>query len=212
MRRSCQPIAAPALGLLLLCAAACSSSVATSPSVAPTTAVTPSPEPTDEPATSDPSSVPPDIVFESADYRYLARIPGDQAAGEMIAAREAWDAASRIDSTGPLTDHAYLAGSRLVFVYGAPTDLELEAFAVASQEQKASWHGCPAAPESSTPVAFDGTPAILVDFDCGGLHLLSLYVVRDGFGLVVNLMNPPGKVVEDRAAFDRLLADWRWTD
>lgn len=40
--------------------------------------------------------------------------------------------------------------------------------------------------------------------------VLSLYVVRDGFGLVVNLMSPPGDPDGDRALFTEWLGSWEW--
>jgi hypothetical protein len=156
-------------------------------------------------------SLAPDVTFVSDAYRYQAVIPGDLTAGAMTAATEIWDGDGQIDSTGPRTDHAYLADQRLVFSYGAATDLDLDAFAAASQAQKAAWHGCPAKPESSTSVTFGGAPAILASFACGGLHILSVYAVRDGFGLVVNLMNPPGHEADDVAVLERLLAGWSWS-
>jgi hypothetical protein len=97
-----------------------------------------------------------------------------------------------------------------MFSYGAPTDLPLADFAAAGQRQKADWHGCPAQPDQVVDATLAGSPALLYDFECGGLHLLSLYVVRDGFGLVVNLMSPPGDPDTDRARFIEWLGSWAW--
>jgi hypothetical protein len=151
-----------------------------------------------------------DLSFASDAYRYGLTIPGDLVGGEWVRATEPWDGQARIDSVGPRTDHAYLADGRLLFAYGAPTDLGLDAYATASQAQKTAWHGCPSIPDTSTPVTVGGTRGTLVSFTCGGLHILSFYAVRDGFGVVLNLMNPPGAPEADAAIFERLLPGWSW--
>jgi hypothetical protein len=156
------------------------------------------------------ASTMPETTFDSAAYGYRALVPSSIAGIAPIAAQRPWDGSSRIDSTGPFTDHFFLPDSRLAFVYGAPTDLDLPSYAAEGQRLKAAWHGCPATPDGATDATFSGTAATVHSFDCGGLHLLSLFVIRDGFGLVVNLMSPPGSGSSDRAVFDRLIAGWSW--
>ena len=149
-------------------------------------------------------------AFSSTVYPYRAVLPADLTTTAPTLTSTPWDGAAQIDSTGPLTDRVYLPDSRLLFVYGAPTDLDLAAYADAGQRLKATWHGCPETPDSLTDTTFAGTPALVASFTCGGLHLLSLYTVHDDFGLVVNLMSPPGTETDDAALFARLVADWAW--
>lgn len=214
------------LGLIATLLVACSGSGTggASPSPAPaspaasaaTSAAVPSPSTAAAPipTVSSAAVIPsprPDVTFTSHAYRYRARIPGDLAAGDMVAATETWDGEAQIDSTGPRTDHAYLADQRLLFAYGAPTDLDVDAWATAAQAQKAAWHGCPAVPDTSTPTIFGGTTAVLASFPCGGLHVLAVYAVKDGFGLAVNLLSPPGHEAEDAAVLERILKGWSWS-
>lgn len=204
-----RPVPIVALVVLL---AGCSATAAPSPSIPePRPTSPPSPSPSLRPSPSPfPSPTPGAVAFSSPAYRYDAAFPGDLVVGDVVAASEPWDGAAQIDSDGPRTDHVRVADSRLLFVYGAPTRLAAGDWATTGQQQKASWHGCPPVPDAQVDVRVDGTPALLYDFPCGGLHLQSVYVVHDGFGLVVNLMSPPGSPDADRAAMLALLATIRW--
>ncbi|HYN47561.1 MAG TPA: hypothetical protein VER83_01770, partial [Candidatus Nanopelagicales bacterium] len=135
-------------------------------------------------------------------------------------ATQPWDGTSRIDSNGPYTDQVVVPGSILFFVYGAPTDLDLDAYAARTQSQVAEWHECPANPGAgpgsepagylATNLTLDGTPGRLHRMTCLGSFVQKLMVVRDGRGLVVNMLAPPGKVDEASRLFEELVAEMTW--
>jgi hypothetical protein len=212
---------------LALAVAACGSGAARSvaPADVPASprasqaAVTPSPFPSSRPSDASPATAPGStpaeasaapVVFDSAAYGYRAVLPASEVASSPRAAVRPWDGTSQINSDGPDTDRFALAGSRLMFVYGAPTTLDLAGYAAAGQRLKAAWHGCPETPELARPVTFAGTPAVLHAFGCGGLRVLALFTVRDGRGLVINELAPPGDATTTQAAFEDVLAAWTW--
>lgn len=202
--------------VLALAVIACSASPAAAPGTSPAATAPPTPSTATPPAASvtpaptprpTPTPVAP-ITFDSAAYGYRATIPADLVNGPAAPASQPWDGVGQINSDGLHVDRFPLTGSRLVFVYGAPTDLPLAAYATEGQRLKAAWHGCPETPDTAVDAAFDGTPARLHAFDCGGLRVLSLFVVVDGAGLVVNQLAPPGDPAATQAAFEDLVAGW----
>jgi hypothetical protein len=192
--------------------AACGGSTATPGLVeatpAPTTAAVATPAPTAAP-TAEPTAkpTPEPYEFASTAYDYRATLPGVSEARQAL---RAWDGQARIDSTGPYTDTVSLPGSILFFVYGAPTDLALDDYAARTQEQMVSWHECPVTPDSATDLTLDGTAGRLHRMTCLGAYVQKLMVVRDGQGLVVNMIAPPG--TEDKASklFEDLVAGMTW--
>ena len=199
------PAAAVALAALL---AACGGTAATPASVpatpAPATPAPVTPEPTPKP-TPEPTPEP----YERASDAYDSRVtlPG---ASLVRQALRAWDGEARIDSDGPFVDRVSLPGSILFFVYGAPTDLDLAAYAAKSQAQVAEWHDCPTRPASVTDLPLDGTAGKLHQMTCLGVFVQKLMVVRDGQGLTVNMLAPPNVVDDASQLFEDLVATMTW--
>lgn len=176
---------------------------------------TPTPGPTSAPtAPSEPSPTPAPTptVFDSVAYGYRATFPGGLLAVPPSEAQQRWDGEAVVNSDGPYTDRFYLPGNRLLFVYGASTDLDLGDYAAEGQRLKHEWHDCPETPEEAVETTFGGQPAVLHSFPCGGLRVFSVFAVRDGYGLVVNQLTPPVDVAADTAAFLELLAGWIWLE
>jgi hypothetical protein len=157
------------------------------------------------------ASVPPasPAVLVSPFYAYSLALPAGWRPGP---ARQAWDGTARIDSDGLFVDRAYGPGSKLFFVYAAPTDLDLAAYAAQGQKDVNAWHGCPARAGSETNVTIGGSPGRLHAFHCSGLSVMKAFVVRDGFGWAFNQLAPPGNEASDTAAFEAMLTDVEWTD
>ena len=195
------PAAAVALAALL---AACGGTAATPASVpatpAPATPAPVTPEPTPKP-TPEPYSLASDA------YDYRVTLPG---ASLVRQALRAWDGEARVDSNGPFVDRVSLPGSILFFVYGAPTDLDLAAYAAKSQAQVAEWHDCPTRPASVTDLPLDGTAGKLHQMTCLGVFVQKLMVVRDGQGLTVNMLAPPNVVDDASQLFEDLVATMTW--
>ena len=122
-----------------------------------------------------------------------------------------WDGKARIDSNGPLVDRATGPGSKLFFVYGAPTDLDLAAWSAKGQADVNRWHGCPATAESEADITIGGTPARLHAFHCNSLYVIKAFAVRDGFGWAFNQLSPPGQEPADTAALSAMLAEVEFT-
>lgn len=189
--------------------AGCGGAAATA-TPAPTPAPTAAPAPTASPApttatTASPTATP--AAFTSAAYGYRAVFPG---AWRPKQASKPWDGTSRIDSDGPYTDQVPIPGSILFFVYGAPTDLDLDAYAAKTQADMVAWHACPEVPAGTADLALDGTPGRLHEMACLGLFVQKLMVVRDGKGLVVNMLAPPGSADEARQLLRDLVATMIW--
>ncbi len=197
--------------LVALLVAACGGSAA-GPSDAPTASAAPSTQPTpvataEATAEPTPTPAPTPVAFVSTAYGYAMDVPPTWLPGQ---AKQAWDGEAQIDSNGPYVDSMILPGSILFFVYGAPTDLDLDAYAAKTQEQMVAWHECPVKPDSATDLALDGTPGRLHRMTCLGLFVQKLMVVRDGKGLVVNMLAPPAKTDEARTLFEELVAEISW--
>ena len=180
--------------------------VASPTPAAPTPTATPSPTPSASP-----------VAFRSTAYGYATSYPGGWLVDQ---AKQAWDGEARIDSNGPYVDSMILPGSILFFVYGAPTDLDLAAYADRVQAQVADWHACPAVPGTgpgsepasylATDLALDGTPGRLHRMICLGSFVQKLMVVRDGKGIVLNMLAPPGSQAEAVQLFRDLVAGITW--
>lgn len=195
-------IVAPLTFVLGLVLAACGGAAATRSPVPATPAPTPVAV-----ATATPGPTPAPYEFTSDRYDYRMTLPGASIAEQ---AQGAWDGEERIDSNGPLTDQVRLPGSILFFVYGAPTDLTTKEYAAQGQAQTAEWHGCPAAPDAIAEVPVSGTPGQLHEFLCQGLLVQKLMVVRNGQGLVLNMLAPPEGEVDPRDLFRQLVAEVTW--
>jgi hypothetical protein len=205
--------AASVAGLLVLAAAlaACGGTAAAptaapaTPTAAPATAA-PTAEPAATPAPT-PKATPAPTDFTSAAYGYRVTLPG---ASTTEPALRPWDGKARVDSDGPYTDKVRLPGSVLFFAYGAPTTMTTEEYAAQGQAQVAAWHGCPATADSVETVPVSGTPGELHAFLCQGLLVQKLMVVRDGQGLVLNMLAPPDGEVDPRALFREIVAGVTW--
>jgi hypothetical protein len=204
----------PLLLAVVFALAACggASSAAPTPSPVAATPVPATPAPTPPPTPAPPASPSPTpaatpVAFVSAAYGYAASFP---AGTKPRQATKPWDGEARIDSTGPYTDQVTLPGSILFFVYGAPTDLDLAAYAERTQAQMVAWHDCPAVPAATSDLALDGTPGRVHEMSCLGLFVQKLMVVRDGEGLVVNLLAPPSDPDAARALLRELVASMTW--
>jgi hypothetical protein len=103
-------------------------------------------------------------------------------------------------------DRAIGPGSKLFFVYAAPTDLDLAAYAAKGQADVNAWHSCPATAESETDVTIGGEPGRLHAFHCQGLYVMKAFTVRGGFGWVFNQIGPPKQEAADTAGFTEMLA------
>lgn len=125
-------------------------------------------------------------------------------------ALEAWDGSARVDSDGPYVDRALGPGSKLFFVYGAPTYLDPAGWSAKGQADVSAWHGCPATPETSVDVTIGAAPGRLHGFHCQGLWVMKAFVVRNGFGSVFNQIGPPGAEEADMEAFTALLSEVAW--
>ncbi len=125
---------------------------------------------------------------------------------------QAWDGEARIDWVGPYTDQVLLPGSVRFFAYGAPTDLDLDAFSARILEQSAEWHDCPAQPAKVTDLAIGQTVGRLSRMRCvGNAYVQKLVLVRDGNGLVVNLLAEPAVDMDEAdALFEELVAAMTW--
>ncbi len=203
-RRGLLAVIALATGL-----AACGGSATASPaapSSSPAAVASPPPSASAAPAQT-PTPSPTPALFTSAAYDYRSAYPGTWVASQ---AQEPWDGTARIDSNGPYTDQVMIPGSILFFVYGAPTTLTAEEYAAQGQAQVAAWHGCPAKADSVAEVAVDGAPGRLHAFLCSGLLVQKLMVVRDGEGLVLNMLAPPDGETDPRALFREIVAGITW--
>lgn len=152
------------------------------------------------------ASVPPPspAVLVSPFYAFSLGLPvGWRPQGAI----QAWDGTSRVNSDGPYVDRALGPGSKLFFVYGAPTDLDLAAWSAQGQKDVNAWHGCPATAESETDVTIGGLPGRLHAFHCQGLYVMKAFAVKDGFGWAFNQIGPPTQEAADTGAFEAMLAD-----
>jgi hypothetical protein len=188
--------------------AACGGAAAT-PTAAPATPAPATPAPATAAPTPEPTAKPTPAPYEftSDGYGYRITLPGVSVPKQRL---QAWDGAKRIDSNGPYTDQVRLPGSILFFVYGAPTTLATDAYAAQGQAQVAEWHGCPATADAVDEVAVSGTPGKIHEFLCQGLLVQKLMVVRDGQGLVLNMLAPPEGEVDPRALFREIVAGVTW--
>jgi len=199
-----------ALVVVSVVLAACGGTVAaptTEPvTPAPTAAVAATPAPTLAPT---PAPTPAPYEFTSTGYGYRITLPGVSVATQRL---QAWDGEARIDWVGPYTDQVLLPGSVRFFAYGAPTDLDLDAFSARIQEQSAEWHDCPAQPAEVTDLAIGQTVGRLSRMRCvGNAYIQKLVLVRDGSGLVVNLLAEPAvDMGEAEALFEELVAAMTW--
>lgn len=201
-------------------------SMGTGPSVGgPGPAVTASPPASAGPTgTLLPSRTPATLwTIESAEYGYTWPFPADAVSMMPSAATVPWNGVTPCIVQDPCTDWMGLKGEpgradRLVWAFGAPTDLELEAFAADMRRRMSGWRGCPVEPDATRALTLDGVPARLDAFACtsGGVtdRHLRVFAVRDGLGLVISMAKPgSGEALFDADEIDRLLGyldAFRW--
>jgi len=188
--------------------AACGGAPAT-PTAAPATPAPATPAPATAAPTPEPTATPTPAPFEftSDGYGYRITLPGGATAEQRL---QPWDGEATIQSDGQYTDRAYLPGNVLFFVYGAPTDLALDEYVARTQAQVVDWHDCPTVPGSATDLPLDGTTGRLHRMTCLGTYVQKLMLVRDGEGLVVNMLAPPNVVDEASTLFEELVAAMTW--
>jgi hypothetical protein len=213
-------VLALALALAIGLAACGSAGAAGSPATATPNPATPEPTAVaSDRSTPAPTAVPPSpmpspteeaspTVFESAAYHYVLTMPATWTATQ---ARQPWDGRSKIDSNGPHTDQVRIPDSILFFVYGAPTDLSVAAYAALGQQQVAEWHGCPATASRISTLTVDGAEGEVHGFECAGLYVQKLFIVRDGNGVVMNMLAPGSRDQEAIDLLGQVAATTRWS-
>lgn len=180
-----------------------------------TGAPTGSPGPSRNPATT--------WTIESGEYGYRWPFPAEAVSLMPSAATVPWNGVTPCIVQDPCSDWIGLRGEpgradRLVWTFGAATDLGLEAFAADMRRRMSEWRGCPVEPDATREVVLDGVPARLDAFDCpsgdAADRHLRVFAVRDGVGLVISMAKPgsgEALVVDDE--IDRLLGyleAFRW--
>ena len=162
-------------------------------------------------------------AIESRLYGYTWPFPADEAYGAPGPGTIAWSGRGACIVQEPCTDWIQLKGQpgtadRLVWAFGAPTDLGLEAFDADMRRQSSGWRGCPVEPDVTRDIVLDGVPARLHTFTCpsGGasdLHV-RVYVVRDGQGLIISMAKPDSGealvAADEIGRLLRYLAAFRW--
>ncbi len=171
------------------------------PASTPVAASTPSLAPT-TPPTAGPSPTP--LAFVSAAYGYRVWLPADRRARQ---AQQPWDGRARIDSNGPYVDSVTLPGSIILFVYGAPTGLDLEAYATKTQAQMVAWHACPATPDSTPPSPWTA-PRAAAPMTCRAVRAELMSVLRRQGPSTTCC--PPGSRAGAEQLFRDLVATLRW--
>lgn len=193
---------------------ACGSGSAAEPSdatvsIAPSPAgVSPSPV-----ASASPDISPTPGVLDSNLYPYSWILPPEALELWPTHATVPWDGDAVMGSTSEYTDRFYLPGSKLTFVFSAPTDDELEPYAAYIHARAVGDHACPAELEAELTLELDGSPATLAAFPCQDVYLLELSTVRDGVGLVIKQLAPrPYDLKAHIDAFETLLTGFAWDD
>ena len=185
-----------------------------------------SPAATEVPTATPPSSRTPVTTWtiESGVYGYTWPFPADVVSMMPTAATVPWNGVTPCIVQDPCTDWIGLKGEpgtadRLVWAFGTPTDLGLEAFAADMRLRMSEWRGCPVEPIATRGLVLDGVPARLDAFACTSNgatdHHLRVFAVRDGLGLVMSMAKPgSGEALVAADEIDRLLgylAAFRWT-
>jgi hypothetical protein len=162
-------------------------------------------------------------TIESNLYGYTWPFPGDAVSMTPTPATVLWNGVTPCIVQDPCTDWIGLRGEpgtadRLVWTFGTPTDLGLDAFAADMRRRMSEWRGCPVEPDVTREIELDGVPARLDAFTCpsGGatdLHL-RVFAVHDGLGLVISMAKPgSGEALVAADEIDRLLGylvAFRW--
>jgi hypothetical protein len=164
-------------------------------------------------------------------YGYAMSFPAEDVTIRPTLATVAWDGETECLAQDPCTDWVNLTGApgvddRTVWVFGAPTDLSLDAFAEDMQARFATWMGCPAVAPTvlSTSISDESTPARVHLFECpygsptgpASTGMVRVFAVRDGFGIVIGLAklasDEPVDTADELARLEGYLASFRWTD
>lgn len=162
-------------------------------------------------------------TIESQLYGYAWPFPGEAVSMMPSAATTPWNGVTPCIVQDACSDWIGLKGEpgtadRLVWAFGTPTDLELEAFVADMRRRMSEWRGCPVEPDVTRGIEVDGVPARLDAFTCtsGGVtdQHLRVFAVRDGLGLVISMAKPgSGEALVLDDEIDRLLgylAAFRW--
>jgi hypothetical protein len=200
--------------LCLVALAGCNTAGASSSSAAtasPATSSTPSAAGStaaSSPPTQEPSATP--RLFTSDHYGYTVSVPTGWTAD---GATQTWDGASPMapGHDDPLVDQ-FTAPPRYarLWVFAAPTTLDLAAYATHTTDANAAEHPCSVGsqtPEKDEAVTIDGTPARLLTVHCGILVLIAVAIHRHT-GFVFGYQDPNGGLsfdAEDRATFLQFL-------
>lgn len=164
--------------------------------------------------------------MDSTLYPYAIELPAAAVTIRPTLATILWDGSLPCIVGDPCTDWVGLddaptAVSRQLWGFGAPTSLDLDAFAADMQRRITTWvqgTSCPAEPATTRDLELDGVPARLHAYTCtydGGSDLhLRVFAVRDGFGLVLGQGKPgSGEALDEAEEIDRFLASlagFRW--
>ncbi len=150
------------------------------------------------------------VTFESKRYPIALRLPEGVEEGSWDDARQAWDGVHGIDMAGPFLDVVFLP-SRSLFMVGAATSDDLEAFLAHFAETSARRHSC-TEPQNRRDVVIDGVPAVGFSQSCEeGTVQARVALIHDGFGLIVFSITRAG---EENAALDEVISvldglEWR---
>ena len=150
------------------------------------------------------------VTFESKHYPIALRLPEGVKEGSWADARRPWDGLQGIDMAGPFLDVVFLP-SRSLFIFGAATSDDLEAFAAHYVEITMRRHGC-TEPQNRRDVVIDEVPAVGFSQSCEHDTVQArVALVHDGFGLIVFSITRPG---EENAALDEVVSvldglEWR---
>jgi hypothetical protein len=150
------------------------------------------------------------VTFESKHYPIALRLPEGVEEGSWADARRPWDGLQGIDMAGPFLDVVFLP-SRSLFLFGAATSDDLEAFLSHFAEISARRHSC-TEPQNRRDVVIDEVPAVGFSQSCEeGTVQARVALIHDGFGLIVFSITRAG---EENAALDEVIStldglEWR---
>ena len=153
-------------------------------------------------------------VITSRHYGYTAALP---AGWRLVTqAKQQWNGTGAPGDGDSVVDLYTGPGGVEAWVYAAPTNENLAAYAITTVRVAGAVHDCPAVPQTSQAITIGGAPARLLDTQCPALtsFLVELAVtIHHGVGVVIGSQNPsgtaPGDWPADRAAFREFLAGIR---
>ena len=150
------------------------------------------------------------VTFESEHYPIALRLPEGVGEGSWADASRPWDGLQGVDMGGPFTDTVFLP-SRSLFLFGAATSDDLEAFVSHFAEIATRRHSC-TEPQNRRDVVINEVPAVGFSHSCDKDTVQArVALIHDGFGLIVFSTTRAG---EENAALDEIISvldglEWR---